>query len=80
MNGEFHSHEETEMKIAEASKLLGISPQTLRIGLQQKALPFGFAVKRKEWVYIINEEEVRKWSTRDVRDAGTDTKDVTAPA
>ena len=33
------------MKVSEAAKIMGVSPQFVRIGLQDKRLPFGVAVK-----------------------------------
>ena len=36
---------ENSMTIAEASKLMGVSMQFVRVGLQKGILPFGYAVK-----------------------------------
>lgn len=46
------------MKIKEASKRLNKSEQWIRIGLQQKVLPFGYAVKvsPKRWSYHISDK------------------------
>lgn len=40
----------------EAAKLMGISHQTLRMGLQQGRFPWGYAIKTSEnqWTYFIN--------------------------
>lgn len=48
------------MKVSEAAKLLGMNPQTLRIALQYGDCPYGFAIKRKRWVYHIFENRVRE--------------------
>ena len=42
------------IKVSDAAKLLGVSSQFVRIGLQRKTLPIGTAVKMKRWVYYIN--------------------------
>ena len=39
------------MKVSEAARLLGVSEQYIRCGLQQKALPFGSAVMVGEGRY-----------------------------
>ena len=36
---------ENNMSIEEASKLMGVSRQFIRVGLQKGILPFGYAVK-----------------------------------
>ena len=35
---------------------MGVSPQFLRVALQQEKLPFGIAVKNKQYTYHINPE------------------------
>jgi len=48
------------MSVKEASKLLGIDYDTMRILLQNGK--FGIAVKRKtNYFYLVNEREVREW-------------------
>lgn len=47
--------------VAEAAKLLGSYPSFVRLGLQQRVFPFGFAVKRKKWAYIIYEDKLIGW-------------------
>lgn len=43
------------MSIAECATLMGASEQFVRVGLQQKLLPFGFAVKNSsKWTYWIS--------------------------
>ncbi len=50
------------MTVTEAAKALGVSPQFIRVGLQQQRLPFGEAVKMsKRWVYHINAEKLRRY-------------------
>ena len=40
---------------------LGISPQTLRFGLQQGAFPFGTAIKcNKEYAYVLYPKMVKE--------------------
>ena len=57
------------MTVEEAAKQLGISVQTLRVGLQKKEFPFGKAIMTTEpensktgkgrWTYYINPERLR---------------------
>lgn len=43
------------IRIKEAARLLGKSEQFVRIGLQQKIFPFGYAVKMSSvWTYHIS--------------------------
>ena len=44
--------------IEKASKLLKMTPQTLRLFIREGK--FGVAIKRKRWVYKVNWEEVYK--------------------
>ena len=42
------------LSIKEAAELMGTSEQFLRIGLQRKQIPIGYAVKNKtRWFYVI---------------------------
>lgn len=54
------------MKVKEAAKLLGVSPLTIRVGLQQGVFPFGTAFKRKEsnknYTYVLFPELVRQYA------------------
>lgn len=55
----------------EAAKMLGMSTQTLRLGLQQNKFPFGTAIVttnaedsktgKPRWTYYINEERLAKY-------------------
>lgn len=49
--------------IKEASERIGKPQQFIRIGLQQKALPFGEAVKMPggRWSYLINRTRFEKY-------------------
>ena len=62
---------------SEAAEKLGMSTQTLRIGLQQGLFPFGEAIKttsaenskcgKDRWTYYINEERLNKYlEARDI--------------
>lgn len=51
-----------KITVAEAAKMIGISPMFLRIKLRRGDLPFGMAVKgRKRWSYYINRIRLEKW-------------------
>jgi hypothetical protein len=46
------------MSVFQAAELLGASEQFVRIGLQQKTLPFGMAVKMSgKWTYVITKQK-----------------------
>ena len=45
------------ISVEEAAAILGVTPQFLRLGLQQDRFPFGTAVKMKRWAYYINPEK-----------------------
>lgn len=52
------------MTISEASKKLNLSPQLLRVWLQQAGEnhPFGVAIgKGKKKAYYINDERLKRW-------------------
>jgi hypothetical protein len=50
---------ENNMTIAEASKLMGVSRQYVRVGLQKGILPFGYAVQvsAERFTYFISREK-----------------------
>lgn len=53
------------MNVLEAAKRLGVSPQFIRIGLQQKRLPFGTAVKMStRWSYHISEKKLYEYISK----------------
>lgn len=50
--------EKNRMSVACAASLLGASEQFIRIGLQKKELPIGFAVKTSgHWTYVITKQK-----------------------
>ena len=50
------------MKINEVASLLGISSQTLRIGLQRGEFPFGSAIKTSsKYTYVIYEKKLKEY-------------------
>jgi hypothetical protein len=47
--------QKNRLSVQEASELMGVSQQFLRIGLQQSKFPFGYAIKNKgKWCYYIS--------------------------
>ena len=48
------------MTVQETAKLLGVSPQCVRVGLESGAFRFGTVVKMKRKVYVIYRSEVEK--------------------
>ena len=50
---------QNNMTIAEASKLMGVSRQYVRVGLQKGVLPFGYAVQvsAKRCTYFISRQK-----------------------
>lgn len=43
------------MTVGETARLMNVSEQFIRVGLQQGVLPIGFAVKNKsKWCYFIS--------------------------
>lgn len=51
------------LKVLEAAKIMDVSPQFIRFGLQQGRLPIGTAVQSSEfrWVYDIREHLVKQY-------------------
>ena len=51
------------MLVSEAAGQLGMSTQTLRLGLQQKLFPFGVAIKTsdKRYTYYINVKALQRY-------------------
>ena len=55
------SGNENRISVEQAAKLLGASPQFIRIGLQQGMLDFGMAVKMsRNWTYVITKQKFEK--------------------
>ena len=51
-----------KITIKEASEIMRVSPQFLRMGLQCDKFSFGTAIKiDKRWSYYINAERFHKW-------------------
>ncbi len=47
--------------VQEAAQLIGLPEQAIRIGLQQKIFPWGYAIKRKNsYAYYINADKLRE--------------------
>lgn len=45
---------DNSITVEEAAKLMGVTPQFIRVGLREKRLPFGFAVKmNSQYSYCI---------------------------
>lgn len=51
------------MLLSEAAKEMGMTPQTLRLALQQRLFPFGEAIKtsEKRYTYYVNRERLEKY-------------------
>lgn len=51
------------IRIEDAAWALGISPQSLRVGLQQKAYDFGTAIKTSDsrYVYTISPDRLKEY-------------------
>ena len=64
------------MKVSECAKLLGKSPQFVRVGLQREILPFGYAVKMSsKWTYHISEAKVYEYIGKEQSNEEQDSKD-----
>jgi len=51
------------IKVADAAKLMGVSAQFIRIGMQRGTLPIGSAVKMSSvWTYYISPELLEKFT------------------
>ena len=55
---------ENNMTIAEASELMGVSQQFVRIGLQKGILPFGCAVQvsKQRYTYFISRQKFTEYT------------------
>lgn len=56
--------ENNNMSVAEASKLMGVSLQFIRVGLQKGILPFGYAVQitRGRYTYYISRQKFLEYT------------------
>lgn len=63
------------LTVIEAAKIMNVSPQFIRLGLQQGRLPIGTAVKSSEnrWVYDVREHLVRDYMGHDAYDRAVGT-------
>lgn len=59
------------IKVADAAKLMGVSEQFIRIGLQRNTLPIGHAVKLKQWVYYISRPMLEEYVGKKMPPAAT---------
>ena len=52
-----------KVKVAEAARLMGVSQQFVRVGLQTKILPFGCAVQisAKKYTYFISRAKLMQY-------------------
>lgn len=58
------------MTVTECAKLLGKSPQFVRVGLQRNILPFGYAIKMSTvWTYHISEVKVYEYLGKEIKHA-----------
>lgn len=49
---------ENRLTVKQAATLMGVSEQFIRVGLQQKVLTFGCAIKNKsKWSYFISAQK-----------------------
>ena len=59
------------ISVADAAKLMGVSKQFIRLGLQRGTLPIGTAVKMREWVYYISRPMLEAFTGKKMPPAGT---------
>ncbi len=51
----------------EAAMILNVSPQFIRVGMQQGKLPIGTAIKMSSiWTYHISEKLLQEYSGKDI--------------
>lgn len=60
------------VKVADAAKLMGVSEQFIRIGLQRQILPIGHAVKLRQWVYYISKPLLEQYVGKKTPSAKTE--------
>ena len=55
---------ENNMTVAEASKLMGVSQQFIRVGLQKGIFPFGYAVQisADRFTYFISRQKFSEYT------------------
>lgn len=59
------------VKVSEAAKLMGVSEQFIRIGLQRQTLPIGHAVKMRQWCYYISRPMLEAYVGKKIPPAAT---------
>lgn len=51
-----------KITISEVASLLGVCPQSVRLGLQRGQLPFGSAIKTStKYTYVIYEKKLKEY-------------------
>ena len=57
-------NEKNNLTVFEAAELMGVSPQFIRAGLQQEALPFGLALRisSKKYTYFISKKKFTEYT------------------
>ena len=60
------------VKVSDAAKLMGVSEQFIRIGLQRQTLPIGHAVKLRQWVYYISRPMLEAYVGKKIPSAATE--------
>lgn len=61
-----------KLTVKEAAAMMGVTPQFLRLGLQQGRFPFGTAVKMKRWSYYINASRFYDYLAGEKTSTGTE--------
>lgn len=52
----------SKITVNDVADALGVSPQSIRIGLQRGALPFGSAIKTSsKYTYVIYEKKLKEF-------------------
>jgi hypothetical protein len=55
------------LTVTEVARLMGVSEQFVRIALQKKVFPFGYAVKMSSrWTYFISKQKFKESTGIDV--------------
>lgn len=68
----FSMNQPNKLTIKQAAAIMGVTPQFLRLGLQQGRFPFGTAVKMKRWAYYINPTKFYEYLATQQIPTGTD--------
>lgn len=67
--------EPQNIKVSDAAKLIGKSPQFVRIGLQRNILPFGYAVRMSSiWTYHISPKLLNEYVGKETQRSGGQAK------